>query len=287
MPNLYCMYWAPGSGGDTLQHLLSMNPSIQTGASYELNAQGRTQRYMVPEFESQFPGDDQRWLWRNWTTDECEMLLEQSRSQLIVIGTHDYNQVKFLKQTLKLDIETVGVVYDKTLWPFVLKNYCVKTQDSDPVSCYFYQQQNAPLYAKLKENNAFGAWVLKNQLLIHHEVPVEIDHEFDHRVALSRLLINDLQWFDQHVNEQGRRQFELWLSLQNPLYRVKLDYDPDFLACLGGNVEAIEPDLRPIALDAYDMVFVSHYVKAQNLPRCTAKTHWELRDFFRAHRRST
>jgi hypothetical protein len=284
MTNLYCLYWVPGSCGDILQHVLSFNPDVCTGATFTVNAQGRAFRRMNQDFLQIFPAESRKWLMRTWSTEDCNQLIKLSKSKTVVIGTHRYDQVKFLKDYLGNNIETVGVVYERALWPFVLKNYCVKVQDSDPESCYWYQQQNEKLYQTLKKNNAFGAWVLQDQLLTKREIATEVNELFDHNIFLNRLLLGDLQWIDQFKNPQSAEQFDQWLNLQSLLYRIKLPDNRDFTACLGRNCEAYLPNNNPIWLDEYDRMFVKHYVKTHNLPQCHAQTHYELLDFFEVNK---
>ena len=235
---------------------------------------------MNQDFLTLFPAEPRKWLMRSWSNKDCDQLINLSKNNIVVIGTHRRDQVEFLKASLGTNIETVGVVYEPELWPFVLKNYCVKVQDSDPESCYQYQQQNEKLYRTLKKNNAFGAWVLQDQLLTRREIAIQVNATFDHNIFLNRLLLEDLQWIDQFKNSQSVAQFNQWLDLQSMLYRIKLPDNRDFVNCLGRNRLAILPDREPIWLDEYDKMFVKHYVKTHDLPQCHARTHHELLEFF-------
>ena len=280
MSNLYCMFWVPGSCGDILQHVLSQNPGVCTGANYDLNAHGRTTRTMTHEFNVLFPSTPNQWLFRTWTAQDCDRLVDLAKSQTVVIGTHDYNQMKFLKEHLNSSIETVGIAYDQAMWPIVLKNFCRKVAEFDSNINSIYQSQNPSLYKKFKKNNLFGAWVLQDQLLHSIKIPNTVDYLFDHTIGLDRLLTGDIQWVSQFQISEPLLLFQQWLSVQNLFGRTKISDNPDLIACLGHNKEATNEHPLPIILDNYDKIFIKHHVKKHNLPICQASTHHELLDFF-------
>jgi hypothetical protein len=274
------MFWIPGSCGDILQHLLSQNHDISTGATFNLNSQGRTVRTMTSMFKSLFPSTPDKWLRRKWTIQDCDRLVNMAKSQTIVIGTHDYAQVKFLKEYLKSDINTVGIAYDQNLWPIVLKNYCLKSAQANADVNFQYQSSNSPLYKMLKNKNVFGAWLLQDELLHVKTIPKTVNYLFDHVICLDRLLTGDLQWANEFTTSQSVSTFQQWLCLQNLFGRVRMPDHPDFIACLGYNQWATIDHPDPIALDSYDKIFIKHYVKQHNLPACRVSTHYELLNFF-------
>jgi len=283
MSNLYCMFWVPGSCGDILQHILSQNPGVCTGANYDLNAQGRTVRSITQEFSILFPSEPNQWLLRSWTARDCDQLAIMAKSQTVVIGTHDYNQVKFLKEYLDSSIEIVGISYDQNMWPIVLKNFCLKVAEFDDNINREYQSQNPSLYKKFKKNNQFGAWVLQDQLLHNTRIPKTVNYLFDYTICLERLLIGDLQWVSQFQTTESLSLFQQWLSIQNLFGRTKMLDNPDLIACLGQNIAATIEHPLPIVLDNYDKIFIKHYIKEHNLSTCRASTHYELVDFFKTN----
>ena len=280
MPSLYCMFWVPGSCGDILQQVLSHNIDVCTGGYYDLNSQGRAVRTTTHEFNMLFPSTPSQWLLRSWSVQDCDRLVNLAKSQTVVVGTHDYAQVRFLKEYLNSSIETIGVVYDQNMWPVVLKNFCLKVANSDDLVNQVYQSCNTNLYKKFKKNKSVGAWVLQDQLLHNTKIPKTVDHLFDHVIYLDRLLSGDLQWVSQFRTPGSLLLFQQWLSIQNLFGRTKMPNNPDLIACLGQNREATVEHPLPIALDNYDKIFIKQHVKQHNLPACRASTHHELLDFF-------
>jgi len=281
MTRLYCLFWYGGSCGDILQNILSMHPDVFTGATYSINSRGRSVPHMMPEFLDMFPVPTSTWLWRKWSEQDCEQLINQSHDKIIVIGTHEYEQVSFLKNYLGSQIETIGIVYDQLLWPFVLKNFCYKVTEIQNDLNQQYQTNHPELYKKFKKHEAIGAWTLSDQL--KHDgnwVPKVINYKFDHTIRLDLLLNNDLQWLTQFLRPDSEIVFQTWLNKQNILYRVQLPANADYDACLGRNPQATEYSSAPITLDIYDKIFINHYIKKHNLPPCKANTHQELLDFF-------
>jgi hypothetical protein len=275
------MFWVPGSCGDIVQHILSHNVDVCTGATYNLNDQGRAVRTMTDAFTVLFPSEPGRWLRRTWTIQDCDQLVDLAKSQTVIIGTHDYNQVRFLKEHLRSNIETVGINYDQNMWPIVLKNFCFKAIQFHTNINFMYQSANPNLYKKFKDNNVLGAWILQEQLLhTPDDTPNTVNYLFDHTIFLDHLLIGNLQWASQFQTPQSLLTFQRWLSVQNLLGCVKIPDNVDFATCLGRNRQATIEHPFPIVLDNYDKIFIKHYVKKHNLPNCRATTHYELLDFF-------
>lgn len=284
------MHWLPGSCGDIVQYLLSLNANVYTGFDFEINDDGRVIRKISVEAKQFFPTNqpnlvdssdyDHGWLQREWSRQDCELLQDLSQYKIVVIGTHRTDQLEVVKNFLKSSVDTVGISYTPLMQKFVLKNYCSKVLNHDVVAKNYYKASNPELFEKFEQNNVFGQWALKNELLFKMNVPNEFKLSVDHSVDLSKLLAGNLQWVADFVPTQSRVVFEQWLAKQNPLFTHNIPKNSHYDKCIGRNTQASNNIDGPVELDLYDKIFINHYTKTHNLPPCKAATHSELLEFF-------
>ena len=259
MPKIFCLYWAPGSCGDVLQQLLSMNQEWYTGSTFELDQRGRYQRRVDADFKQAFPADDNRWLWRSWTVSDLE-LLQTWTEKNVMIGTHSLEQSQFIKQQLGTDVITLGVTYNTELFPAVIKNFCTKVAESDHDINRIYQQNSPDAYSREKQENLFGARVLKDFLKFGTVVPLNQRNQFDIEIKLESILLGDVSWFAQWLTDHSQQLLQHWLTLQDPLYQVSVsNIDQNYTRSLGVNSQATKPDQQPIQLNIYHNTLIQHY----------------------------
>jgi hypothetical protein len=284
------MFWIKGSCGDIIQQLLSANDQINTGFNFTNRPDGGVARKISKDWAEAFPHnilhpenpDDKNWGWleRIWSQSDCDKLLNFAKTKTVVIGTHDINQLHFLKQQLGSNITTVGIVYDQYMEKFVQKNFFLKVINYDQVTKDNYKKQNAKLYAKAEQFNQIGALALKDELKLKSKDFQSVDYQFDHSIDLGLLLNGNLQWFGDYVLPNYKQTFDQWISNQNPLFTNKVAASLTYNQCLGYNKSASNTLKHDVVLDVYDKIFISHYTKINNLPPCKATTHAELIDFF-------
>lgn len=274
MANLYCMYWVPGSCGDLLQQVLSMHADWYTGSHFSLDHNGRWQRQVDKDFRQAYPAESNQWLWRSWTTQELDSLLLLPAAQ-VAIGTHSIDELRKIKQHLGSKVTTVGVTYNKNMYPAVLKNFCAKVGEADPKLNSIYSKAQPELYQKLKQNNLFGPKLLKDLLKSGNLIPKQQLDEFDVAVDLEKILLGDLGWANQWLTQQSAEHVANWTVLQDPLYSTAIVANQHYSKCLGLNSQATKLDSNPINLNTYHHTLIHHhYPQAARF-----KTHTEFKYF--------
>ena len=288
MAKIFVLYWAKGSCGDIMQTLVCHPRGLYNGFEHEIDSQGRAWRRISPEFAQLFPHNqphlfnttehDHGWLGRTWSVEDCDQLVALSQRQPVIVGTHDRDQVRFLKQCLGNDITTVGVCYESWLQKFVVKNYCVKMLSHDQLTAQCLEHSDPQLSKLLTQHNAQGLWALKNHLKFEPIAPDSVAAEFDVNIDLAEFLTGNLQWIADFLPQQ--HMYDHWLSLQNPLFLHSIPANKHYDQCLGRNIRASISPKQPIVLDLYDKIFINFYCKQHQLPNPSAVNHLELIEFF-------
>lgn len=274
MTKVYCLYWVPGSGGDMIQQIIGMHPDWYTGSQFILRHNGRVVRKMDQDFVSVFPSKPDQWLWREWSSTDLDRLLSWG-SKNIVIGTHSFQELVKIKSYLGDRVTTIGITYNETLYPAVVKNFCTKVANTDAALNQIYKKQHPALYKKLHEKNSTGLLVLKDCLKNQNIVPLNQTNAFDIELRLEKIFLGDLQWVNQCLTDQSAEHLSAWLSLQDPLYRTAISANNDYIKCLGINTEAITQESAPIELNTYHQILIKHHFP--QAPRF--KTHTEFKYF--------
>ena len=284
------MFWIKGSCGDIVQQLLSTNDQISTGFSFATRDDGRVIRTISPDWQNYFPHNilhplnlaDKNfgWLSRTWSKAECDTLLNLAQDKIVIVGTHQIEQVAFLQQQLGSSVSTVGIVYNDYMEKFVKKNFFFKVINYDQITKDSYKKRDQRLYELAEQSNHVGVLALKDELRTPVKNFQSVDYHFDHTIDLGQLLTGNLQWASELVPSSCKHIFEQWLDKQNPLFTHKITASLRYQQCLGYNKSATKSLEQDIFLDIYDKIFINHYTKANNLPACKATTHAELIEFF-------
>ena len=282
MHKLYCLYWVPGSAGDMLQQLITGQSNIKGAMNtLGLDDNGRAIPKLDPEFAKEFESIPNQWYFREWTVDDVIKLDSMTNDSPILIGTHRLDQLQFIKNNSK-NCVTIGITYSEYMFPAVIKNWCLKiAADSDAIK-EIYTKSNPALFKKIKENNALGEYILREQLTFGTNIPKSVSYQFDITVSLEKLYIQDLS--DLQEFDIDLEFYKSWVKRQDMLYKVKFSDNTDIKGVLGYNPLA-STETSEIALSSYDNVLLLMYCKQHNFKyiRCNSLT--DLTIFFETVRK--
>ena len=268
MTNVIICYWQPGSGGDTIQHLLSLDSKFYTVVRhFSLEESGRTVAKILPWFRNNFSYKPDNWNWRTWSHDDIDMLYscpDISTDKTLIIPTHRRDQACWLKENIPNSI-TIGICYPKNMYSYVLSRWCKKVADRDTSVAQHYQ---ATLFQNLRKQQLFGAYVLKDQLKFNSNILQEVLSEWDINLQLENLLIGEISILKNIGLDLESVDSVLcsWINKQKKLYCRQWNLNNNLKSALGYNSRApVSTDLE-IPLDEYDTVLIRHWLNQNNLP---------------------
>jgi len=268
MPNILIFYWEPGSGGDFIQSVL-LNDSIRyTGVITQFTSTnlGRVVPSINPQFKEMFNHSTNQWYCREWTNDDCVVLLDTIKNhtaKTFVIPTHRIDQVWFLKEQL-VNSTTVGITYPKNMFPIVLKNWCKKVAQHD---VYLDKIYNQPMHQHLKKNKVFGEFVLKEQLRFGFHIRPFVDDCFDIELSLEDLYIANATVLESLVDDLSvvLDKMQQWLSFQSFILQGHYRVNSILKNSLGYNSKATTVNKLDPELDLYDNILIKEFCSSNTL----------------------
>lgn len=259
MSKVYCLFWVPGSGGDIIQQVLGCSECFENQYTQTIHNNGRAiinpDRRLVELFTNYAKG----WYNRTWSDDDIVELkkLTVNSGRPWIIGTHKLEQVQYLKKSL--DITTIGITYDKGLYPAVIKNWCKKSSLDSVENQTIYK--DSKLAQKFKEKGLYAEFMLKEILNHIDNIPKEVDNVFDINIRLGDMYNSNLSAISNWLTEPGLLLFAKWLNLQDLLYRVSYKHTQSYVNTIGYNQQATIVLDDPIKLSSLDQILISHYYK--------------------------
>jgi hypothetical protein len=268
MTNVIILYWQPGSGGDTVQHLLSLNSKFYTVAQgFDLEDSGRTVMKILPWFGDNFSHEPGQWYWRDWTytdIDKIHSCPNLPTHSTLIIPTHRRDQAVWLKENI-FNSKVIGICYDKNLYPFVLGQWCKKAAFDN---VYVTEHYQTPLFQTLRNQNLFGPYILKDQLRFESNILQAVLPEWDFNLQLENLLLGDTSVL-KNIGldlEPIDSVLRTWVNQQKMLYRWQWRLTDELKSALGHNNQApVSTDLE-FELDEYDRILIQHWLKQRDLP---------------------
>lgn len=284
MANVIICYWQPGSGGDTVQHLLSLDSKFCTVIQhFDLETSGRTVAKTLPWFRDNFDHEPGKWYWRNWTHTDLDMIYscsDFSEDKILIIPTHRRDQAHWLKKNI-LNAKVMGICYPKNMYLCVLSRWCKKVAVNDSSVSQHYQ---TPVFQTLRKHKLFGAYVLKDQLRFGSNILQEALPEWDLNLQLEDLLLGDISILKNiGLNlESVNSVLWSWIHEQNILYRQQWNLSNNLKTALGYNNQApVSADLE-VLLDEYDIVLIQHWLNQHQLalPKHKLSTLGQANEYF-------
>jgi hypothetical protein len=259
MSKIYCLFWVPGSGGDLIQQILGSSGQFANESNGTVRDDGRVMLDIDVRLVQKFPKNNGGWYNRTWNNNDVfnlKVLAEQNSCDWI-IGTHKLDQLEFLKK--QLDVVTIGITYERGLYPAVIKNWCRKSSNDSMETQELYK--DSKIAQRFREKNLFAAFMLKEILNHVTNIPNEIGNMFDINISLGDMYNGDLSAIKDWVSDHGKNIFVRWLELQDPLYRFSYKHTPAYIDIIGYNKKAITIENGPIKLSELDRILISHYHK--------------------------
>ena len=259
MSEVYCLFWVPGSGGDIIQQVLGYSNCFENQYTNTVRDDGRAMLNPDTRLVELFPKNNKGWYNRTWgdsdITELKKLIVNSSRPW--IIGTHKLEQVKFLKESL--NITTIGITYDKGLYPAVIKNWCKKSSLDSVENQTIYK--DSKLAQKFKEKGLYAEFMLKEILNHIDNIPKEVNNVFDINIRLGDMYNSNLFAINSWLTELGLSLFAKWVNLQDPLYRVSYKHPQSYIDIVGYNQQATTVCNDPIKLSSLDRILMSYYYK--------------------------
>ena len=259
MSKVYCLFWVPGSGGDIIQQVLGHSGCFENQYTNIVRNDGRAMLTPDKRLVELFPKNNGGWYNRTWNSDDVTELkkLIVNSGRPWIIGTHKLEQVKFLKESM--NITTIGITYDKGMYPAVIKNWCKKSSIDSVENQEIYAHSKTA--QKFKEKGLYAEFMLKEILNHINNIPKEVDNVFDINIRLGDMYNNNLFAISNWLTKSGLLLFSKWGNLQDLLYRVSYKHPHSYIDILGYNQQATTVCDDPIKLSSLDQVLISHYYK--------------------------
>ncbi len=263
MNNVIVLYWQPGSGGDTVQQMLSMDPRFQTIIEkFNLNDQGRTTATVLPWFINNFSHAAGQWLWRSWSESDLDVLStwpDIKSGTTLILPTHSAEQASWLKANIS-GSRVAAITYPNSMYHCVLTNWCKKVAADDPAVIKNYQSR---LHKNLKDNGQLGVVIMKDQLEFGSNLLSTVLPEWDINISLERLLIGDariLQTIGLDIN-LSQSVLDFWVQKQKRLYKNQWPISEPLRQALGYNSLAPDQSDADLTLDQYDKILIKSWCK--------------------------
>lgn len=284
MNNVLILYWEPGTGGDTVQKLFSMDPKFCTVVEdFQLEKSGRTSIKILPWFQDNFPHTPKAWYVRQWTLADLELMdswPDWPADSTLILPTHRPDQARWLKTNIP-NSSILGICYTKNLFQCVLSQRCKKIADFDVAISQHY---TTPFFEKLRTHKVFGAYVLKDQLKFGSSLPQEVLPVWDYNLPFEQLLVGNISTLQQTGLDIDLVSDTLlsWCQQQKTLYRQQWQMNKGLRSALGFNCHAPLAQNLQLELDEYDRIFINHWLVQNRLPRSANKlsTLHQANDYF-------
>ena len=285
MKNIVCLYWAPGSCGDLIQHLLmSTNQFRGLAKEYVLDQTGRTKPIIDEYIKELFPSADGNWFDRNWYTKDLDNLKKISNEKSFIIGTHRQSQLDFLKENLGNDITTIGITYSKSMFPLIIKNFCKKVAPTDKIiKGLLSTQENSKLIDYMSKHNLFGEYFLDQKIkFFDFTIPIAEynDNTYDITIELEDIYNNNLHQLSDVLTDNSFNIFNSWYQRQDNLYKFKFQHNQQYIECIGYNSKATVESNEELSFSAMDSILIKHYFLKHNINHPIPKSNIELVKIF-------
>ena len=259
MVKIVCFYWNIGSGGDTILRMLENKENyLTTHDRYYFDEKlGRTFPIKNRLFDFIEGGTREH----NWTEKHLDSLikLQNTQDRIVVIPTHKLQTVDFFKKSLENECITMGITYNKNLWPFVLKNQVNKLFKNNQSFEKIYSNN---LHKKIKSKNLFD-WLIMSERLRHNENTIEsIEYKFEKTIHLDDMLNGKIELDDILSTPNNQKIYNLWLESQDKLYRFAYQSSIKIKNILGYNPkcsDAIDP--KVVMLSNLDKSLLNFHFK--------------------------
>jgi hypothetical protein len=282
MTKTFLLHWVPGSGGDMIRAVLVQSGMFSNSESGTIDYNGRSVRTLDSTLEKLFPSVGAGWHNLDWTKQDLGKLedLVQSSQRPWIIGTHKFEQLKFLKDTLKTPVVTIGINYGPTMYPAVIKNWCKKAATESYENDQIYSKSHPVLMPKLKEQGLWPEFMLKEILNHIDNIPKSMNFDFDVAVQLEQLYNGNLDCLKAFVNKNSLSVFDAWINKQDDLYKFYFPASNTYKQILGYNSLAINKINSLIQLSSLDQILIQHFCKKHNLNKPSSiQTHQDLLNF--------
>lgn len=288
MTKAIIFHWQPGSGGDTIQHLLNLHSKFYTVVQhFDVDEHGKTTGKMIPWFEHNFQHDINCWYWRNWSYKDLDKIFScpyLSPDRTLIIPTHRQDQARWLKKNISGSI-TMGICYPKNMYLFVLSQWCNKVAENNWTLRHHYQDK---LSQTLRKQKLFGAYVLKEQLQFGSNILQEVSSEWDINLQLENLLIGDITILKNIGLDICKVEsvLQAWVNKQKKLYRGQWNITKNLKSALGWNGQAPRLTDLDIPLDEYDRILIKHVLQRNGLqlPKYRLLTLNQANEYFKKNK---
>jgi len=214
-----CLYWAPGSFGDIITYLLINSGYISAGNTPYVDNSGKVCYSFnhTNNFFNFYTEEQETFYFKTWSSAD---LIKVSNLKNYIIGTHRIDQAKFIKKTLKNQIQLVGITYTPDHYNMLLKNCVNKVLVNDATVEKHVSQNNEKLIKKFKEKNLYASYLLK--VFQRHgkkDTPTQVDDQFDQSIPIDLLINGDLEQLTNllslNITQTSQEFFTLWYQKQN------------------------------------------------------------------------
>ena len=215
-----CLYWAPGSFGDIITYLLINSGYISACDTPYIDNTGRVCYSFNNKFNNLFNfslEEQETFYLKTWSSED---LTKVSDLKKYIIGTHRIDQAKFIKKTLKDQIQLVGITYTPDHYNMLLKNCVDKVLINDPAVENHVSQNNKKLIKKFKEKNLYASYLLKVfQRYGMNVIPTQVDDQFDQSIPIDLLINGNLEQLTNLLSldttQTSQEFFTSWHQKQN------------------------------------------------------------------------
>jgi len=152
----------------------------------------------------------------SWSKEELENML---RSSPFLISTHILDQVKYIKNTLKDKIKTVGITYTSDQYEKILRNWIIKVGVNEAFLIDCFGEQDRLTIEKFKEKNLYHEYLFRKFTQYpNNYIPQQVDNIFDINLPFEVLESGDLdsitKILDIVLEKPAIDFFNSWFSLQ-------------------------------------------------------------------------
>jgi hypothetical protein len=248
-----------------IQQVLAMSGKFENTVNLNIDANGRARPGVDSRLLDYFPAQEGGWYNRTWSDQDCKRLSELAATsdRCWIIGTHRREQLNRIKQ--RVSVNTLGITYAQSLYPAVIKNWCKKSAYNSQENEQIYSVLHPVTMRKFKQKGLYAEFILTEILNHVNTIPREQTSDFEINIALEQLYNHDLTSVSKFVSVEGQKIFDLWWSLQDPLYKFCFEHNDAYVDILGYNTQSTRIAQEPIQLSSLDNILISWYCKQHGI----------------------